>query len=418
MKIGDFSSTQIIKNALFFSCDLNQLYHPTGHFTCESFDIVYSKDQLTKTKFTPILLKEWFYLVKPNGYMVIDYRPSDTYNFQQLEDMMWWLWQGKYDIIYHGHKTDKKETINTILHDISSHEHTTTLDQTNMVPGCNGYLRLIAKKTVSTILPHDSIDKWTFGIITNGKRLDWMKKIIHSIRIQKIPHYQIIICGNYHDPKEKDISYLPFTKRDDKGWITKKKNLIVQSSRYENICIIHDRVYFDAGWFAGMKKWGNCFDHLSTVQLYKGKRTNDWLLHEELQNVEYSFISNLDYRDWDINVCQGGQMHIAKRTYLLDTPWNEAYLWGRAEDVELSNRLRDKGHIQRMNPYSIIHTLLYKFGEIPTVDFNAQKRSPIRRGHKLRIFLRFVFVHIYSYALLRNFFVAIYLKLHKRNFFK
>ena len=85
------------------------------------------------------------------------------------------------------------------------------------------YFRIICKKIESTKINGDSINKWTFGIVSNGLRKDWINLTIQSIRNQKIPQYEIIICGNYTGKKETDIKYIPFKERDDKGWITKKK---------------------------------------------------------------------------------------------------------------------------------------------------------------------------------------------------
>ena len=112
MKFLDLSTKPHVRGAKHWTAEINQLYHPTGDVEQDSQDIVYSFGNLNTTKFVPLLLKEWFYLVKKDGYLVIDYLPNKTCNFQKLEEHMWWLWKGKYDIVYHGkveHRTKNTE---------------------------------------------------------------------------------------------------------------------------------------------------------------------------------------------------------------------------------------------------------------------------------------------------------------------
>ncbi|MDE2026902.1 MAG: hypothetical protein KGJ07_10550, partial [Patescibacteria group bacterium] len=332
--------------------ELNQLYHPTGDISQDSQELVYSCENLNTTKFVPILLKEWFFLVKEGGYVVIDYQPNERCDFQKLEETMWWLWKGKYEIVYHGSIDQKvlkgitEKNLQEYIHSKETYYKTNLNKETKLptalptgtIPATeNGYLRFVCKKTQSTIIPGDSIEKWTFGIITNGKRKDWMEQIIQSIRVQKIPNYEIIVCGTYFDPKEKDIVYLPFNQRDDKGWITRKKNLIVQHAKYENLCIIHDRILFDKEWYKGMKKWGNTFEHLSCQQLYQGKRGVDWGGPYMIKTWDDKHLSSAlsalcDYRDWFAFVSSPGQLNISKKSILSKYPWDERLYWNQAED--------------------------------------------------------------------------------------
>ncbi|PIJ42142.1 hypothetical protein BOM24_13100 [Tatumella sp. OPLPL6] len=60
----------------------------------------------------------------------------------------------------------------------------------------------------------------------------------------EIPHKEIILCGKPH----ADFKYFQYVEViDDEGdgksnHLTKKKNLLVKSANYENVCILHDRV--------------------------------------------------------------------------------------------------------------------------------------------------------------------------------
>jgi hypothetical protein len=189
-KIVDFSISRQIKNSEFWSKDIDQNYHPSGYFGEESRSVVYSKDVINLTNFYPILLKEWFFVLKKKGYLVIDYVPNKILDYDKIEKSLWWLWKQRYDLVYHGKLSSSLDKIKkiTILKSIPRRAE-------------KNYFRIICKKIESTKIIGDSINKWTFGIVSNGARKDWIDLSIQSIRNQKIPHYEIIICVKYSGKK-------------------------------------------------------------------------------------------------------------------------------------------------------------------------------------------------------------------------
>jgi len=396
----DLSAIKRVKTARHLRLKINQLYHPTGSIPQDSQGLVYSYETINITKFAPILIKEWFYLLKKGGYLIIDYKPNNICDFQKLEKNLWWLWKNQYEILYHG-PIDAKNVNN--LNEKKLRNFISRKGEYHKVPKTKDIcLRFICKKIKSTKIAGDAIDKWSFGIITNGKRNSWVELIIKSIQQQKIPNYEIIVCGNYFDRREKDFIYLPFHERDDKGWITKKKNLIAKKAKYENLMIIHDRVVLGTNWYKGMKQWGNCFEHLACVQLYNNKRATDWLLHEKLEGLEFGFASMLDYRDWDFDIYQGGQMHILKKNCWKNVLWDENRYWDCLEDVDISNRLRDAGYILRFNPDAKVKLLNYIYGQLPEVEYNQLKLSKNRSGNSLRILSRFIYSILYKISPIRS----------------
>ena len=68
---------------------------------------------------------------------------------------------------------------------------------------------------------------FSFGIITNGENDSFIKIIIDSIIINKIPNYEIIIVGNTKIENSENINILYFDEKIKEGWITKKKNIII-----------------------------------------------------------------------------------------------------------------------------------------------------------------------------------------------
>ena len=394
----DLSSKPRVNGAKHWYEEINQLYHPTGIYEQDSQNIVYSYGNLNSTKFVPILLKEWFYLVQKDGYLVIDYHPNKTCDFQKLEKNMWWLWLGKYDITYHGPISDIRNLTSQKLLDFAKNPPS----QPVMPKEKEGLFRFVCKKTVSTKIPGDSINKWTFGMITKGERNDWIEEIIQAIHNQKIPNYEIIVCGTYIDRREKNFTYIPFKERDDRGWITKKKNLIVQKAKYENLCIVHDRIVLGNNWFSGVKKYGNCFELMCVKQTLHGSpnlRTGDWLTYGE-KTLDVPFgISKLEYTDWDEYVYVGGMLTTLKKHIALVAPWNETRYWGE-EDVELTFRQRDLGYIARYNPYSSVEALTWRFGDLPSKYYPSEGFLP--KDMLVRRLLRQINKAVFSVPLLKK----------------
>lgn len=72
---------------------------------------------------------------------------------------------------------------------------------------------------------------FTFGIVSNGDNQTFLNKVIDSIENENIPKYEIIIVGNVRIERTNTI-VIPFDETIKKGWITKKKNIITNNSKY------------------------------------------------------------------------------------------------------------------------------------------------------------------------------------------
>lgn len=311
--------------------DFTNLYKPTSTHRIEYYDEIIVR-QGFDFEYAEVFLKEWFFLCKPGGTLTIFYQFRKG-SSDRLEKLLWWLFKGNYSIEHHD-KSLRKGI-------------------------------LFVRKLRSQFVPGDSIEKWTFGIITNGERDDWMEEIIASIRALKIPECEIIVCGKYKERHEKDFRYIAFNERAERGWITKKKNLICREARYENLCILHDRLVFEKDWFKGMKKFGNAFELLGCIQKDSetGIRAGDWLTHGGKINERYR-ISRLEYKDWDFALYLSGQLTIIKKSIWERVLWDETKYWGE-EDVDFSFRARDMGYLIRFNPFSSVTAKTWRHGNLP-----------------------------------------------------
>lgn len=158
----------------------------------------------------------------------------------------------------------------------------------------------------------------------------------------------------------------------------KKKNIITQWAKYENICYIHDYIKFDLNWYEGFKKFGSDFKICTTkIKTIDGERFRDWTMfpwhhcydHKLAQDTkklwDYSGIVNnecvLPYDELRLNKYQylTGAYWIGKKNVMLEIPLNEDLVWDRGEDCEWSWRLTQKYNFS-MNQNSTIHFMKWK----------------------------------------------------------
>jgi hypothetical protein len=382
----------------------NQLYHPTALYRQDSYKYVYIKNFDIASKFLPIFLKEWFFLVLNQGYLIIDF--ENTKNIRLIEKNLWWLWRDKFEIIsnfpidFKSDTNSKKEIINIIERCKSEKlPYIESATKPRFIINENYQKRgqrIIIRKTISTKIDNDSIAKWSFGIVTNGDRIEWLRRSLQSIRKQKIPNYEIIICGKYIDPLKKDIVYIPFNLRDNEGWITKKKNIIVDTAKYENICLIHDRAIFSEDWYLKMKVYGNCFEYLTNKQFFRDKRAYDWTTLGGPPGTMYK-MELLDYHDWDKWTLIGGLEIISKKSILSKIRFNESLFWNESEDIDLSYAMQEAGFLPRINNVKI-ETLGFRHGKIPAKNFENKNIIPDMMGRRIirniaRLTVKLPYVH-------------------------
>ena len=81
--------------------------------------------------------------------------------------------------------------------------------------------------------------KFTFGIITYNDEARTLLAI-KSILRENIPDCQIIVVGGENLYNNDNITHIPFDESIKEGWITKKKNIITENAKYDNIVYMHD----------------------------------------------------------------------------------------------------------------------------------------------------------------------------------
>ena len=200
---------------------------------------------------------------------------------------------------------------------------------------------------------------FSFCIITDNsdeaaQRID---QIIDSIRLLRIPEYEVIVIGGTGNKITKtgdNIKKIDFDESIKTAWLTKKKNEVVKHCRYENVVMFHDYFTFHFSWYLYYKKFFNKYDYdicCNPIMMADERRDfTDWVTWDHPTIGQHIA---LPYSDWSNTKNQyiSGGYFLVKKKFLEENPFNEDYAAGDAEDVEWSLRVRDKAKII-CNPYS------------------------------------------------------------------
>ena len=383
---------KVLKNNKQFSYtgELNQLFKPTAVYGNDYADYI-ETNLLFHNKFNQILINESVGLLKKGGAARFSCLKVEKKYLHDLNNYLNTNFIKENTKIYYIQKNRKFEK--------QSFEFKKLLFLNQF--------DLVIEKKVSFSKTLGNLNEWTFGIVTNGSRDEFLNNIINSIKSLRINRKEIIICGITKIKLNKKIKYIKFNLKEKKGWITKKKNLIINNSKYSNIAIIHDRVFINSDFVTGMKKWGNYFFHITTKQFYKNKRTHDWVVNAKYHKKPLSFAWLMDYKDWNKNSFISGQFHIGKKFIFQKYKWDEKLFWGESEDLVLSKRINDSGYLNRFNPYSSIKVIDSRFNYLPKILFNSKKLSVIKYGNALVILGRFIYSELYKIKFFRKYLIKI-----------
>jgi len=207
---------------------------------------------------------------------------------------------------------------------------------------------------------------FTFGIITNGENKKNLIKVINSIHKLNIPNYEIIIVGNIFIESNKTI-IINFDENIKKSWVTKKKNIITSTAKFENIVYLHDYIIFNKDWYLNFLNFGNDFEICMNQILNKdGTRFRDWTIWPH-NGIKIDDIVNenkeclLPYHVTNLTKLMyiSGSYWVAKKYFMLNYPLNENLSWGEGEDVEWSKVVREVTNFQ-CNSNSKVILLKYK----------------------------------------------------------
>jgi hypothetical protein len=218
--------------------------------------------------------------------------------------------------------------------------------------------------------------KFTFGITTTDEpqRMshnseNYVREIIESIRRNNIPkdNYEIIVIGGSNRyESDEDVKHIEFDDVTRPGWFTRKKNIITQEAKFENIVFSHDYLILDDNWYSNFLEFGNDWDISMCVIIAKeGHRFRDWVAWDD-PDLCYN-VDGYDHRiailPYDYTKTEymtiSGFWWVAKKYVMEEEPLDENLGMSEGEDCEWSMRVRTK-YKYVMNTNSIVKVLRSK----------------------------------------------------------
>lgn len=195
----------------------------------------------------------------------------------------------------------------------------------------------------------------SFAVITSGNDQAALAAIVESIERQQIPEYEILIVGgatcDMERPKVRHIAFDESIK--PAGWITRKKNLATENSRYNVIVYFHDYHIFQPGWYRALCEFGIDWDIcMHRVECIDGTRFFGWQMYDHPTVPRYF---NVPYHRHDLlrYMYFSGGYWVAKKSAMQQAPLDESLVWGQGEDVEWSMRVRDR-FVIKANPACVV----------------------------------------------------------------
>jgi len=197
---------------------------------------------------------------------------------------------------------------------------------------------------------------WTFGVITDGSNPARLEQCVGSIVRESAVEDEIIVVGGTRQPYPS-ITWIPFDESIKDKWITKKKNIIAETSHYECLCIMHDYVSLMPGWRQGVNNlpysthgpdWLTATNKILNAD---NTRFRDWcVIYNDAwmnppiddQKPPYNINGHLlNYTNNTMGRWQyySGAYFCVTKSILLNIPLNESRCWGQGEDVEWCRRL-------------------------------------------------------------------------------
>jgi len=251
---------------------------------------------------------------------------------------------------------------------------------------------LVAYRKVAQLdAEHGSLDSWTFGIPAGPEDATLLNACVARILELDIPNKEILLCGRpaanfrYWDKVRivgEDITAPPVQ-------ICTKKNRLAQEATYDNLCIIHDRVFLPSNFREMVQRFGNAFPLTAVQSLYFDDRhnfacrrysdfgvglrlashvTQGLARGGELETSRFApavltkiestgFIAGNAHR-YTENHYPTGSLYLVKKRVWARVPQDERLVWTEFEDIEQGERAAKLGIPSRVNPYGVTQSMI------------------------------------------------------------
>lgn len=346
------------------------IYDPDGDFRLSSklhqaFALVYLVERdLGSIKQWPLVLDEGLRLLKPGGVLRVRFSESALLSVFQFANFLQKWTGGALELV----------------------------SQTRRVSDYEFAVRLTHEE------PRDTrLDALSFAVVTDGRKPAGVRNFIDSARracAGRSLRYEILVCGpasvmdDLGEPS--DVRLVPQPEAfSQAGWISEKKNLLVDAASAPMIIVTHDRYEVPEDFVEALNMFGADFDVLTPRQITTdGEPIPDWVtLSDELNWTTPAWMQHGDYHPY---VYANGGAVIARTSVLRRVRWSPLLFWGQGEDVDLSRRLSDAGAILRFSRKVVLVSappragFVEGFERLPWRDDSYAQSAPtagiVRRG--------------------------------------
>lgn len=209
-------------------------------------------------------------------------------------------------------------------------------------------------------------DRWSFGILTAGPS-PRAAQMVRDILALDLPAIEIIIGGPRPDglPNDPRVRQFDLDRPEQRGWITRKKNLLAATAQYENLCFLHDRYVVTPEWADALKGYGRCYSFVTFPHVYYAgterrfpQRYPDYQVLSQNRGLEVARRSHVydtnhilhpDYDDFsETSYCCGG-LYITRKTLWQRLPQDEGLFHCEFEDVSFGLECQLRGLPHRVN---------------------------------------------------------------------
>jgi hypothetical protein len=251
-------------------------------------------------------------------------------------------------------------------------------------------------KTRETALaPHIDECGWTFGILTSGTSAQAATMAAAILELD-LPNVEIIFCGPRPAgvPLDPRVSAIDLEQPDPRGWITRKKNLIADRARYDNLCLLHDRYVITPAWAEALSAYGQCYSFLTFPQVYYAgvdrqfpQRYPDYQLLAQDRGIQGALVSGVydadrvfhpGYDDFSETAFCCGGLYLARRSLWNLVRQDESLFHCEWEDISFGLECQRRGLPHRVNPFLVAestapHPLLLT--RLHTIDASGAERG-------------------------------------------
>lgn len=236
----------------------------------------------------------------------------------------------------------------------------------------------------------DDLDSWTFGIPVGPEDATILNAVVKRILELDIPNKEVVLCGRpganfaYADQVRivgEDITAPPVQ-------ICKKKNRLAREAKYNNLVILHDRVFLPKHFGEMVRRFGPRYPLMTLQSLFfdnrlglNPRRYSDYgmaigeigqgllglhrhsgeavpiapAIFTEIERTGFCYASPMRYnKDTSYPT---GSMYICRKEVWNSYPLDESLLWVEFEDIEQGIRASKGGVPCRVNPFGISQTV-------------------------------------------------------------